>query len=178
MKLTGDDVGKRIGTSAWTSFSQGEINMFGEATRDAAPFHMDADWAREHSPFGKTVAYGFQTLSLLAYFTHEILDWPIASAGGDGYALNYGFDRVRFTAPVPVDTPFRCHLWLSAIEPRGEGRELRRFKVEIEVEGQAHPALIAEWLGLWVSAEGHAALADATDAQPAVRALARRMAGL
>jgi acyl dehydratase len=154
-------VGERR-TSEWTRFTQDEINAFGTVTRDVAPFHMDRAWAREHSPFGTTVAYGFQTLSMLTYFNHEIFGWPADGTPADGYALNYGFDRVRFTGPVPVDTPFRCHATLVSEDERNPGQILQTFEIEVEVQGVSQPVLVAQWLGLWVEEEGHARVASAS----------------
>jgi len=160
MRVSAADVGRLLGVSEWTRLSQAEIDDFGRATRNVAAFHMDPEWAGRNSPYGGTVAYGFQTLSLLTYFNHEILDWPAGGEGGNGYALNYGLDRVRFIAPVPVEARFRCRLWLTAIEPKGAGRELRTFKAEIEVEGQARPALVADWIGLWIAEDAAAGQHD------------------
>ncbi|MCI4643999.1 MAG: MaoC family dehydratase [Hyphomonadaceae bacterium] len=152
-KLTQDDVGKQIGTSEWIRFSQDEIDTFGRVTRDIDPFHMDADWARQNSPFKTTIAFGFQTLSMLTYFIHEILDWPggIEKSPDDAMALNYGFERVRFVEPVPVDQPFRCHMTLLGIEERNPGETLGTYRCTVEVQGVDRPALVADWKGLFVS---------------------------
>ncbi len=146
-QITVADVGKTLGTSAWTSISQQEIDDFGRLTRDEAPLHMNPGWAKQNAPFGGTIAYGFQTLSLLAHFVHEILDWPLDDTS-QGLALNYGFDRIRFMSPVPVDAPLRCHLSLRAIETTRRGQPLFRFLVKVEVQGVQKPALIADWLAL------------------------------
>lgn len=146
-KFTENDIGTRLGTSAWTTISQEEIDGFGRVTRDEAPLHMDPRWAQENAPFGGTIAYGFQTLSLLAHFTHEILDWPTDDTS-EGIALNYGFDRVRFMSPVPVNTPIRCHLMLKGFETTNAGHPLTRFLIEVEVEGIEKPALVADWLAV------------------------------
>lgn len=150
-----EEIGQRK-TSAWTRFTQQEIDAFGRVTRDVAPLHMDPQWARQNGPYGSTIAYGFQTLAMLTYFNHEIFGWPADGTAVEGYAVNYGLERVRFTGPVPVDRPFRCHLTLMSLEQRDAGQELRRFLVEVEVEGFEKPALVAEWLGLWITEPGHA----------------------
>jgi acyl dehydratase len=151
-----DHVGECVGTSDWVAFTQDEINAFGVATRDPDPMHMDPKWASSHSPYGQTIAFGFQTLSMLTFFSHEIIGWSeTTTADSGGYALNYGFNKVRFVGPVPVDTPCRCRLTLADVEDRGPGQKLLIWHAEVEVKGADRPALFAEWLGLWVTSQGH-----------------------
>lgn len=154
-KLTKQDVGSKIGVTEWIALSQSDINVFGEVTRDVDPFHMNPDWAREKSPFGTTIVYGFQTLSMLTYFIHEVLEWPTGlEEKPDGIALNYGFERVRFVEPVPVDHPIRCHVTLLDHEERNPGEVLQTFHCEVEVKDAERPALIADWKGLFVHGQG------------------------
>lgn len=157
LNLGARDIGVRR-TSGWTSFTQQEVSDFGRTTRDEAPFHMDPEWARRHSPYGTTIAYGFQTLAMLTYFNHELFGWPADGTKDEGYGINYGIDRVRFTGPVPVGARFRCHMTLAGIEERNPGERKLTFKVEIEVEGMQRPVLVADWIGMFVVAEGHASL--------------------
>ncbi len=153
-KITESDIGKKLGTSDWITLSQDDINTFGRITRDEDPFHMNMEWARERSPFKTTIVYGFQTLSMLTYFCHEILDWPSGlDEKPDGIALNYGFDKVRFLEPVPANQPIRCHITLTGIDRRHEGEELRHFLCEIEIKDNSKPALTAEWKGLFIKSE-------------------------
>lgn len=112
--------------------------------------HVDPEWAARHSPFGCTICFGFLTLSLLTRFSHEILGWP-TGRHADFYALNYGFDRVRFVAPVPVDSRIRCHMTLLEAQERTVGQILLKYGIEIEIENESRPALTAEWLGLHVA---------------------------
>jgi acyl dehydratase len=159
-RLSTSDVGVKR-TSGWTQFTQAEIDNFGRDTRDVAPLHMDPVWARQHSPFETTIAYGFQTLSLLTWLNHEIFGREAHDDGGSGHAINYGLDRVRFTGPIPVNRRFRAHLTLIKLEDRLPGQQLQTFAVEIEVEGIERPALIAEWLGLWVTNDVRLSVAEA-----------------
>jgi len=153
-KLTSADIGTKLGTSEWITFTQDDIDAFGRVTRDVDPFHMNPKWAAEKSPYKTTIAYGFQTLSMLTYFCHEILDWPSGlEEKPDGIALNYGFEKVRFLEPVPVDTPIRCHITLTGLENRHAGESLRHFLCEVEVKDAKKPAIVADWRGLFVDNE-------------------------
>lgn len=154
LELTQDDVGKEIGVSDWVTFGQDDINLFARATRDLDRMHIDPAWAKKNSPFGAPIAFGFQTLSMLTYFSHLLLDWGDEEGDDVLYGLNYGFDRVRFVAPLRVDTPFRCRMMLAGLEERGEGKMLARFGVEIEARDQPKPVLTAEWLSMFVTEAG------------------------
>jgi acyl dehydratase len=153
-QLHDSDIGRKLGTSEWISFSQEDIDTFGRVTRDEDPFHMNVEWAKQKSPFKQTIAYGFQTLSMLTYFCHEILEWPSGlDQKPDGIALNYGFDKIRFIEPVPVNKPIRCHITLTGIKKRHRGENLCHFLCEVEIKGVEKPALIANWQGLFIKDE-------------------------
>ncbi|MEO8448969.1 MAG: MaoC family dehydratase [Gemmatimonadota bacterium] len=149
-------VGDQLGTTPWFTIDQERIDLFAQATLDPDPMHVDPAWCAKYSPFESTVAFGFLTLSMLTYFSHQALGWLHDShAETGGYALNYGFDRLRFVAPVPVNSRIRAHFTLKDCVEVRPGELLNRFDVLVEIDGQAKPALAAEWLGLWVTAEGH-----------------------
>lgn len=152
LELSDKDIGKKIGTSDWIVLSQTDVNVFGAVTRDIDPFHMNPDFARHHSPFKTTIVYGFQTLSMLTYFCHEVLKWPVVNADNadEAMALNYGLDRVRFLEPVPVGSRVRCHMTLTRFERKKPGELIQCFACEVEIEGKEKPALVAEWLGMVV----------------------------
>ena len=135
-------------TSDWLTVSQVAIDGFGQATGDMDWLHTDSERARQESPFGGTIAYGFWTISMLTYFCRQAYgrDYP----EGALYGLNYGFDRVRLMSPVPVGSRIRNHLRLLSVEDRGQGRFLVKTENRIEVEGVEKPAMIAEWLCLVV----------------------------
>lgn len=139
-------VGEEIFVSDWISVSQEEINAFGRLTRDEDPMHMDPHYAREQGPFGTTIVFGFQVLAMLSHLSRP-LRFSHAE-GARGYDLNYGFNRVRFISPVPVDTPFRSHVVLEHITERGPNEHLLTTTNTIEVQGRTKPALVAEWIGL------------------------------
>jgi acyl dehydratase len=135
--------GEVIGSSEWLSIGQEDIDLFGRITRDEDPMHVDPDWCRRHGPFPTTVAFGFLSLSLITHFSHQARAWPEGA-----YALNYGFDRVRFVAPVPVGSRLRGVFVFKGAEARGDGSFLTRTLVTVEIEGDARPAVVAEWLGV------------------------------
>lgn len=129
--------------SSWITVDQTRINAFAEVTEDWQYIHVDPVRAAE-SPFGGTVAHGFLTLSLLAAMANEIIpDFP-----GKVMGLNYGFDRIRFVAPVPEGRRVRGHFEVSeAINVRG--RLKVTWHVSVEIEGGEKPALTAEWINLF-----------------------------
>lgn len=147
--------GATVGVSDWLTLRQAQINLFADATLDQDPMHVDPAWAATSGPFGGTVSFGFLTLSLLTYFSHQILESGPASSQftpGTGYGINYGLDRVRFMSPVPVDSRIRAHMRLLEARIDHRHRLMVKFEVTIEIEGQEKPALVAEWLWLWEQA--------------------------
>jgi acyl dehydratase len=139
-------IGMEIHVSEWISVTQAEIDSFGRVTRDIDPMHMDPAYAGSHGPFGKTVLYGFQTLSMLTHLSRPVR--AVATEPSGDYDLNYGLNRVRFVAPIPVDTPFRNHVVVKDLHRRDDGRYLLTTINTIEVKGSERPALVAEWIGL------------------------------
>lgn len=135
-------LGHEIGRSNWFALDQERINTFGRVTEDVDAMHMDPSWARLYSPFGSTIAYGFQTLSMMTAMLNSIL--PRGSE--EAYKLNYGFDRVRLMAPVMVNTPIRGIARLKKIEDRGPGRFLVTIGMTVEIKGSDKPAVVADWL--------------------------------
>lgn len=142
-------VGQEIGRSSWHAIAQEEINAFGRLTKDVDAMHMDPEWARDHSPFGMTIVYGFQTLSMLTSMINEILK----RGSKEAYKLNYGFDRVRLMAPVAAGTPIRGIAKLKKIDDRGPDRFLVTIEMTVEIEAKAKPALVAEWLFMVINGE-------------------------
>lgn len=149
-------LGQEVGVSPWMLVEQARVDAFGAATNDRDPMHLDPEWCARRSPFGGTISFGFLTLSLLTWMSHEALGWSHEDGeGAGGYALNYGFDRIRFIAPVPVGARIRGRFVLRATREVRPGERLNTFEVTVELEGGDRPALVAEWLGLWVDAAGH-----------------------
>jgi acyl dehydratase len=139
-------IGEELGVSDWLTVSQPMIDQFSESTLDPDWIHVDPGRAARETPFGGAIAFGFWTLSMLTHFSHEIGMWPKDVE----YALNYGLDRVRWLNPVPVGARIRNRCVLLALEDRGDDRVLIRTSNSIEIEGQERPALVADWLGLFV----------------------------
>jgi acyl dehydratase len=130
-----------LGTSDWETIEQGQIDRFAEATHDHQWIHVDPDMAAQ-GPFGTTVAHGYLSLSMLPYFVSQVLN---VSDGRMG--INYGTEKIRFTAPVPVGSQVRLKARLLSSERRGEGI-LYRLGIEIEIKDAEKPALVGEVLYL------------------------------
>lgn len=145
-----------LGVSNWITITQDDVRAFGVITRSSERIHDDPAWAEAHTPFGGTIAHGFQLLSLLTAFLADVQDWRSRDAQ-DGqaarFSVNYGFDKVRFIAPVKVGARVRGRFALLERENAGPGRLLSRMMCTVEIEGEDKPALIAEWLGM--SIEGN-----------------------
>ena len=131
--------GSSIGTSDWVTIDQGRIDLFADATDDHQWIHVDAARA-EDGPFGTTIAHGFLSLSLLSALIAQVYE-----IDGGKMGINYGLNRVRFTAPVPVGSRVRGHVELLDVSDFDGGVQLTT-KVTVEIEGAQRPALVAEWL--------------------------------
>ena len=152
-------VGQHVGSSPWFTIDQARIDAFARATEDPDPMHIDPEWCAQKSPFKTTIAFGFLTMSMLTHLSHQALGW-ISTTGADegGYALNYGFDRVRLVQPVPVGSRIRAHFTLLEWLEVRPGEVRSKYGATIEIEHHPRPALVAEWLGMWITAAGHARL--------------------
>lgn len=146
-------IGEEIAVSPWFTVDQDHIDQFARATHDLDWMHIDPERAQAESPFKSTIAFGFQTLSMLSYFTHEAGLWPEGSA----YGINYGLNRVRFMAPVRADKRIRARFTLKACETRPDGALQAVYDVVVEIEGEAKPAMAAEWIGLFYPEDAAAA---------------------
>ena len=140
-------VGKPLGSSLWLEVSQSRIDAFADLTEDWQEIHLDPEAGRA-AGFGGTVAHGFLTLSMLSAMSYQVQP----KIEGERASVNYGFDRIRFIAPVPGGARIRGHFTLADAEPRGAGLMLR-FAVTVEIEGQDKPALTADWLCLYFFGE-------------------------
>ena len=140
-------IGKEVGVSRWIHVDQARIDAFADTTEDRQYIHVDPERARE-TPLGGTIAHGFLTLSLASAMNFDAVE-PL---DGLSMGVNYGFDRLRFIAPVPAGSNIRGRFRLLAAEDKGGGRWLLRYEITVEIEGSDKPALVAEWLGLQVLA--------------------------
>lgn len=135
--------------SDWVQITQDLIDAFSRATLDPDPMHVDPEWAAS-GPFGGTIAFGFQTMSMLTYLLHSAMQNEPHRDLTRGYYLNYGFDRLRLVSPVPVGSRIRGRFRIADRQTDDKGRTIATFDVTIEREGAERPALAARWLGVWV----------------------------
>jgi acyl dehydratase len=131
-------VGEVIGTSEWITIEQGRINQFADATGDHQWIHVDPERAKS-GPFGGPIAHGFLTLSLLPELSNAAYRVKQSSTG-----VNYGLDKVRFPAPVPVRSRLRAHFKLLSYEPLDNGGAQTKVEMIVEREGGTKPVCIAE----------------------------------
>ncbi|MBA2636469.1 MAG: MaoC family dehydratase [Sphingomonas sp.] len=136
-------VGEEIGTSDWTIVDQARIEAFADATDDRQFIHLDPDLAAQ-TPFGGTIAHGFLSLSLLSRMAAEAMLVPDSVT----MAVNYGFERVRFLAPVRSGKRIRGRFTLQSVEQKAPGQILLRHLVTVDIEDEDKPALSAQWLTL------------------------------
>jgi len=136
-------VGTDLGASDWVLVDQARIDAFAECTGDHQFIHVNPEMAKQ-TPFGGTIAHGFLTLSLTAAMMPE----GAIVMQGIKMGVNYGFEKVRFLAPVRSGKRVRARHKLLGIEDKGGGRFLTRTEVTVEIEGEDKPALMAEWLGM------------------------------
>jgi 3-oxocholest-4-en-26-oate---CoA ligase len=129
-------VGQHLGPSDWEEITQERVNLFAAATEDHQWIHVDAQRAAA-GPYRGTIAHGYLTLSLIPYFVPKILEIEGFAAG-----INYGCDRVRFPAPVPVGSKLRCAATVEAVSEVLGGVQVT-LTVTMEVEGQSKPSCVA-----------------------------------
>ena len=140
-------IGRVIGMSDWLTIDQVRIDAFGRATNDMNRIHVDPEFARLNSPFGGIVAHGFLTLALLTHLSQTAEMMP----DGVDYGINVGFERVRFLAPVPVDSAIRLKATALACEARQPGRWTFKCRCNIEVRESGRVALSAIWSVLFIN---------------------------
>ena len=136
-------IGTEIGVSGWIALDQQAIDTFADVTGDHQFIHVDPE-AAARTPFGGTVAHGFLTLSLLSRMAAEVMLVPESFK----MAVNYGFDRVRFLAPVRSGSRVRGRFTLASAEEKRPGQWQFVHSVTVEIEAAEKPALTADWIGL------------------------------
>lgn len=151
--------GEEVGVSPWVQVNQEMISGFGEVTLDPDPMHVDPEWAAENTPFGGTIAFGFLTVSLLTHLLHAAMGHAMNREHDTdlGYFMNYGFDRMRLVSPVHVNKRVRGRFKTLDNYRDEKGRQMVKFACEIEIEDEDRPALVAEWLAIWISNPSEAA---------------------
>lgn len=138
-------VGTDLGTSDWMEITQERVNAFADATGDHQWIHVDVERANAESPFGGPIAHGYLTMSLISAFLPEIVIVTGISAG-----INYGANKVRFPAPVPVGSRIRGTATLADATEVAGGVQTTII-VTIEVEGSDKPGCVAEVLSRWLA---------------------------
>ena len=132
-------VGTELGSSDWHEVTQEHVNLFADATGDHQWIHVDPERAKD-TPFGSTIAHGYYTLSLHPMFAKQLLRFE-----GFAFAVNYGLNKVRFPAPVPVDSKVRMRAKLAELEDIPGGAQIT-MKFTFEGEGALKPVCVAESL--------------------------------
>ena len=141
-----NEVGTKFPPSEWIVVGQDRINSFADCTEDHQFIHVDEEKAAQ-TPFGGTIAHGFLTLSLLPKMVEGKGIVPENIVMG----LNYGFDKVRFPAPVRAGKRVRAHLSIGGVDRKDDNRFLIKQAVSVEIEGEETPALVAEWLAMMIA---------------------------
>lgn len=131
-------IGQEVALSDWVEINQQRVNTFADATGDRQWIHVDAERARRESPFGGPIAHGFLTLSLLPMLMESALRLSYMKMG-----VNYGLNKVRFPAPVPVGSQLRARMKLLAVEDIKDGAQMT-WEVSIERAGSDRPVCVAE----------------------------------
>lgn len=138
-------VGRSFGTSPWLRVEQARIRSFAEVTGDDQWIHVDVERATRSSPWHGTIAHGYLTLSLLPLLNRQIM-----RVEGVRAQVNYGLDRVRFPQAVPAGARVRSHLRLQRLEASSPQRAMAYYRSEVEVEGAAKPACVADHLVMYL----------------------------
>jgi acyl dehydratase len=137
-------IGEKLPPSNWYVVDQDLINRFADVTGDHQWIHIDVPRATKE--LGSPIAHGFLTLSLMSMMAKDIL-----AVDGLVRAFNYGFERMRFTGVVPAGSRIRMTADIAKVEPKSGGLLVTRA-CTVEVEGQAKPVIVADWLGLYFTA--------------------------
>jgi len=141
-----DSVGEELGETEWLEIDQKRINLFADATGDHQWIHVDAERAAK-GPFGAPIAHGYLTASLANYFLPQLLDVQGTSMG-----VNYGCDKIRFPAPVPVGSRVRGTASITSVEETKDGGIQAKVTVKIEIEGESRPACVIETISRYYAA--------------------------
>ena len=142
-----ESVGEHLGHSDWIEITQERINLFAEATGDHQWIHVDPERAKD-GPFGACIAHGYLTQSLVNLFLPQIVEVRGISMG-----VNYGADRVRFPAPVPVGSRVRGSAELVSAEPTKDGAVQTVVRVTVEIEGSDRPGCVIDTISRYYPAD-------------------------
>jgi len=134
-------IGKEIGVSDWFLLDQDRINGFADLTEDHMFLHVNPEAAKA-TPFGGTIAHGLLTLSMMPVMAYQAVPGVIGTKMG----VNYGYNKIRFMAPVKSGKRIRGRFVVQGVEPQSGGRMQIIHEATIEIEGEPKPALAAEWI--------------------------------
>lgn len=138
-----EQIGQESEPSEWFEIGQERINQFADVTEDHQFIHIDPE-AAKNTPFGGTIAHGFLTLSLLPHLSSSIMQDP-ETLKGVVMGVNYGFDKLRFIAPVPSGSKVRASSVLKDAALKGNAIDVTRTYT-VEIEGSDKPAIVADWI--------------------------------
>jgi acyl dehydratase len=141
-------VGTPVGPSGWRTVTQADIDAFADLSGDHQWIHVDTERAKTESPYGTTIAHGNLTLAMADGFRGELI-----SATGFALGVNYGWDRIRFPAPVPVDSRIRARAELVSFDDLGGGWWQAVTRYTVEVEGSEKPSFVGDSVGRVLAAE-------------------------
>ena len=133
--------GQEAGVSEWVEVTQEMIDRFADLTGDRQWIHIDRERAERESPFKTTIAHGFLTMSLMSRMVHEAVE----VRGEFKLRVNYGFNRLRFPAPVPAGSRVRGRIGVASVKDVDGGAEVA-WNITVEIEGRDKPAVAAEWI--------------------------------
>jgi acyl dehydratase len=139
-------VGSEVGVSDWLRIDQAMIDRFADATLDHQFIHTDPERAAK-TPYKGTIAHGLLVVSLFGHLFSDAIDFEVRRVRT---RLNYGYDRIRFTSPIPVNSRVRARFTLSEAAEKSPGQWRLTFAVTAEVEGAERPAVVADWVRMWI----------------------------
>ena len=132
-------LGQEVGPSEWRTVTQDDIDTFAELSRDDQWIHVDVERAKSESPYGTTIAHGNLTLAMVDGFRTELI-----SSTGFALGVNYGWNKIRFPAPVPVDSKVRAKAEVISIDEKGNGWWEAVTRFTLEVEGNEKPCFVGD----------------------------------
>jgi len=131
--------GADLGATAWREITQEQVDGFADTTGDHQWIHVDTERAKTESPFGTTIAHGNLTLAMVDGFRQELI-----TSSGFTMGLNYGWDKIRFPSPVPVDSQLRAKAEVVSVENKGDGWYQVATRFTLEVEGADKPCFVGD----------------------------------
>ena len=135
-------IGQKLGPTDWIQITQNKIDEFAQLTEDSQFIHIDPIKAKQHSPFGKTIAHGFLVLSFASKFALDVLP-PLKKKE---VRINYGFNKIRFVHPVIVNSKIRGNFILKNIERKSNLSLISTYELTFEIQNNQKPAIVSDWI--------------------------------